>query len=68
MSEDLRPMSADRMPTLTEVLEFEDHSLADAQAEAASASEDISLSVTLPAASAVPAFDAQGLVNEVLAE
>lgn len=68
MNEDLRPMSADRMPTLTEVLEFEDHALADAQAEAAFASEDISLSETLPAASAVPAFDAQGLVNEVLAE
>jgi len=68
VNEDLRPLSADRMPTLTEVLELEEHLEAVSQAELSHDSEQFPPAATLPTPATGPAFDTQGLVNEVLTE
>jgi len=72
VNEDLRPLSADRMPTLTEVLELDDHSAAGSQADVSHNSEELSPAAAPPAPATGPAtdpaFDTQGLVDEVLTE
>jgi len=72
VNEDLRPLSADRMPTLTEVLELDDQSAAGSQADVSHNSEELSPAAAPPAPATGPAtgpaFDTQGLVDEVLTE
>jgi len=72
VNEDLRALSADRMPTLTEVLELDDHSAAGPQADVSHNSEEFSPAAAPPAPATSPttgpAFDTQGLVDEVLTE
>ena len=72
MNEDLRALSADRMPTLTEVLELDDHSAAGPQADVSHNSEEFSPAAAPPAPATSPAtgpaFDTRGLVDEVLTE
>jgi len=72
VNEDLRALSADRMPTLTEVLELDDHSAAGPQADVSHNSEEFSPAAAPPAPATSPAtgpaFDTRGLVDEVLTE
>ena len=61
MNDELPPHGADRMPTLTEVVELDEPLPGSTEAAG-----DVHSEPALPAASA--GFDAQALVNEVLAE
>ena len=68
MNEDPPSHAADRMPTLTEVLELEPRPGAEETAEAAQ-DEAVPLRPDTPAAlAAEPVFDTQALVSEVLVE
>lgn len=68
VNEDLPPHSADRMPTLTEVLELESPPGAEGAGEVAQV-EATPLATDTPAPfAAEPRLDTQALVNEVLAE
>jgi hypothetical protein len=74
MNEDLPPHSADRMPTLTEVLELEPPCAPEVAAELAAeeTSDEAALLPThataAPAPAIEPTLDALALVSEVLAE
>lgn len=68
MSEDLPPHSADRMPTLTEVLELEPPSRPEDAADVVHDDAAPLLAQAAAAAVAEPMLDTQALVGEVLAE